>query len=191
MTKGTLSQWVTAATNMAVLIGVLLIIVELRQNAELARIEMIQGRINTNQQLESEFFEPHVTRIWVKSFMDPTSMTLEEIRTMDAYMVVSMNQVMREHALEQSWSFGSGSNSETDGGKLLVSLRKSICQGVVGAVRAVRFITGNRRAGSPNCGFCGRRLLIREIHQLSELIGRQQRSVAKTGKRRPVRIKRR
>jgi hypothetical protein len=102
MTKADLSQWVTAATNIAVLFGVLLLVFELRQNAELARIEMIQGRINTNQQLESEFFEPHVTRIWVKSFMDPASMTLEEIRTMDAYMVVFMNQVMREYALEQA-----------------------------------------------------------------------------------------
>lgn len=112
MTKGTLSQWVTAATNIAVLIGVLLLIVELRQNAELARIEMIQGRINTNQQLESEFFEPHVTRIWVKSFMDPASMTLEEIRTMDAYMVVFMNQVMREHALEQAGLLDRGATAK-------------------------------------------------------------------------------
>jgi hypothetical protein len=102
MIKGNLSQWITATTNIAVLLGVILLVVELRQNAELARVQMIQARINTNQQAESAFFDPQLSQVWVKSFSDPASMTLAEIRTMDAYLVVFMNQMMREYDLEQA-----------------------------------------------------------------------------------------
>lgn len=89
--KSTIGQWITATTNIAVLLSVLLLVVELRQNTELTRIQMIQDRINTNQQLESEFFNQHLSQVWVKSFRDPACMTLEEIRSMDAYLVVFMN----------------------------------------------------------------------------------------------------
>ena len=101
MMNSNLSQWITAATNFAVLVSVLLLFVEIRQNTELTRIQMVQDRLNTNQQLESEFFDHYLSQVWVKSFKDPASMTLEEIRSMDAYLVVFMNQIMREYALEQ------------------------------------------------------------------------------------------
>lgn len=110
--KSSSSQWITAATNIAVLLSVLLLVVELRQNTELTRIQMIQDRINTNQQLESEFFNQHLSQVWVKSFRDPASMTLEEIRSMDAYLVVFMNQVMREYDLEQAGLLESGATAK-------------------------------------------------------------------------------
>ena len=52
MIKATLGQWVAAATNIAVLVGVLLVVYELRQNAELARLEMLQTQIGAFQQAE-------------------------------------------------------------------------------------------------------------------------------------------
>lgn len=108
MTKLNLGQWIAVATHIAVLLSVLLLVVELRQNTELTRIQMTQDRINTNQQLESEFFDHHLSQVWVKSFTDPASMTFEEIRTMDAYLVVFMNQFMREYDLEQAGLLESG-----------------------------------------------------------------------------------
>lgn len=95
MTKADLSQWVTAATNIAVLLGVLLLVFELRQNAELARLEMIQDRIDAFQQAEAGFYDPALSQAWVKSIEEPVSMTLAEIRMMDAYIAINMAQMMR------------------------------------------------------------------------------------------------
>lgn len=101
MAKITRGQWLTVATNMAVLLGVILLAYELRQNANIARLEMIQTRISAHQQSEQAFLDPELSAIWVKSFSEPESMTLAEIRSMDAYMAIHMNQMMRVLRQEQ------------------------------------------------------------------------------------------
>jgi hypothetical protein len=111
MTKANLSQWVTAATNIAVLFGVLLLVFELRQNAELARLEMIQDRISSFQQAEAGFFDPDLSQVWVKSFKEPESMTLAEIRMMDAYLAIHMAQLMRDHDLENAGLLNQGATA--------------------------------------------------------------------------------
>jgi len=111
MTKADLSQWVTAATNIAVLFGVLLLVFELRQNAELARLEMTQGRIDAFQQAEAGFFNPDLSQVWVKSFKEPDSMTLAEIRMMDAYLAIHMAQMMRNHDLEDAGLLNEGATA--------------------------------------------------------------------------------
>lgn len=112
MTKIGLSQWVTAATNIAVLAGVLLLVMELRQNAELARLEMVQDRISTFQQAEAAFFNPELSEVWVKSVTDPGAMTLAEIRAMDAYFAIHIAQMMREHDLEKAGLVNEGATAK-------------------------------------------------------------------------------
>ena len=102
MNKSDVGQWVTAATNLAVLLGVVILVIELRQNADLAALEMIQGRTTASQEVERAFFDPDLTHVWVKSFKSPASMTLEEIRTMDAYLAIQMSQMWRIHDLERA-----------------------------------------------------------------------------------------
>jgi hypothetical protein len=108
MTKATVGQWITVATNIAVLIGVLLVAYELRQNAELARLEMTQTRISANQQAEAAFFDPRVSEVWVKSFKEPETMTLAEIRAMDSYLAIHLNQMMRVYEQEREGLVKSG-----------------------------------------------------------------------------------
>ena len=108
MTKPTLGQWVTAATNIAVLVGVLLVAYELRQNADLARLEMTQTRISANQQAEAAFLDPRVSEVWVKSFKEPEVMTLAEIRAMDSFLAIHLNQMMRVHEQEKEGLVKSG-----------------------------------------------------------------------------------
>jgi hypothetical protein len=102
MTKSEIGQWVTAATNIAVLFGVVLLVIELQQNEELARLEMVQSRATAFQQAELGFFDPEVSRVWVKSIKEPASMTLEEIRMMDAYIAIHMAQLTRIYDLERA-----------------------------------------------------------------------------------------
>jgi hypothetical protein len=112
MTKLEISQWVTAATNIAVLLGVVLLVIELRQNAELAQLEMVQARTTAYQQAEGAFFDTDLGRIWVKSFKQPESMTLEEIRAMDAYLAINMAQIRRIYDLERAGLMERGATLE-------------------------------------------------------------------------------
>jgi hypothetical protein len=118
MTKSEASQWVTAATNAAVLIGVVILVIELRQNAELAQLQMIQDRTSAFQQAEQAFFDPRLSRIWVKSFKEPGSMTLEEIRAMDAYLTINVTQLWRYYGLEQAGLLDRGQTLELIEGDL-------------------------------------------------------------------------
>ncbi len=108
MIKATLGQWVSAATNVAVLFGVLLVVYELRQNAELARLEMFQTQIGAFQQAEEAFFDTRISQVWVKSFREPESMTLAEIRSMDSYMAIHLNQMLRVYEQEREGLAESG-----------------------------------------------------------------------------------
>jgi hypothetical protein len=108
MIKAALGQWVTVATNIAVLVGVLLVVYELRQNAELARLEMLQDQIGAFQQAEESFFDPRISQVWVKSFTEPESMTLAEIRAMDSYMAIHLNQMYRVYEQEREGLVESG-----------------------------------------------------------------------------------
>lgn len=112
MIKATLGQWITAATNFAVLVGVLLVVYELRQNAELARLEMLQTQIGAFQQAEAAFFDPRISQVWVKSFKEPESMTLAEIRAMDSYMAIHLNQMYRVYEQERKGLVESGETLE-------------------------------------------------------------------------------
>ena len=108
MTKSEIGQWVAIWTNLAVLVGVFLLVYELRQNAELARLEMTQTQISAFQQAEQSFFDLGLNQVWVKSFKEPENMTLAEIRAMDAYFAIHLNQMFRVYSLERAGLIESG-----------------------------------------------------------------------------------
>ena len=92
MNKSRAIEWITVGTNLAVLAGLILLVLEIRQNNNLAKLQALQERRSSAQQAEMQFYDPEVSRIWVKSIMEPENMTLPEMRAMDAYLVVQLFQ---------------------------------------------------------------------------------------------------
>jgi hypothetical protein len=84
MKKSRLVEWITIGTNLAVLAGLILLVLEIRQNNNLAKLQALQERRNSAQQAEMQFYGPEISDIWVKSITEPENMTLPEIRAMDA-----------------------------------------------------------------------------------------------------------
>ena len=93
-------EWITVGTNLAVLAGLILLVLEIRQNNNLAKLQALQERRSSAQQTEMQFYGPDISKIWVKSIMEPESMTLPEMRAMDAYLV---NQLFQAGHI---WSLG-------------------------------------------------------------------------------------
>ena len=102
MSEDRVTKWFTIATNAAVLIGVILLVIEIRQTNDLARLQALQERRYLGQQSEMAFYDPEISRVWVKSIIEPENMTLEEVRAMDAYLSVHLWQASHIRELEET-----------------------------------------------------------------------------------------
>lgn len=100
MIEDRVTKWVGIATNVAVLAGVFLLVVEIRQNNDLAAFQSIQERKYMQQQSEMAFYDLEMAEIWTKSIFEPKNLTLAEIRAMDAYLAFSMNRASQMVELE-------------------------------------------------------------------------------------------
>jgi hypothetical protein len=102
MTTSKFSLWVTSATNVAVLVSVALLVMELRQSAKLAELNLLETRRAAFEQAEIAFLDPSISRVWVKALSDPASMSVEEIRSMDAYQAINLFQALRVFELHKA-----------------------------------------------------------------------------------------
>ncbi len=90
MNESRVTKWITIAINLAVLAGLILLVMEIRQNNNLAILQALQERRSLIQQSEMEYYDPEISKVWVKSIMEPENMTLSEIRAMDAFLNVQL-----------------------------------------------------------------------------------------------------
>lgn len=86
------NKWVTLGANIGVLLGLIILIIEVRQNASLSRAALEVDANNALSAIEFSLAMPHSTAAWVKSVRAPEAMTDEEIRLVEAHLVAVMQQ---------------------------------------------------------------------------------------------------
>ena len=96
------NRWLTLAANLAVLIGICFLYVELRQNSELTRLQFGEDIRASFQELELAMFDEKAAEAWKKSVFDPASLTLSEIRILDGYYGTVMLMARRIWTLEDA-----------------------------------------------------------------------------------------
>jgi hypothetical protein len=79
-----LSRWLAFGANAGVLIGLGVLIVELRQSSAIAEAQFYLDQIETNEALEIAMLGDSPAAVWEKSVFDPESLSPAEIRVMDA-----------------------------------------------------------------------------------------------------------
>jgi hypothetical protein len=87
-----LNQWLALGANIGVLLGLVILIVEVRQNAALSRAAMEQQKNDVLAEIEFNIAKPELSEVWVKSIRHPEDLTEPEMRTMDAILVALMLQ---------------------------------------------------------------------------------------------------
>ena len=87
-----LNHWLTLAANVGVLLGLAVLIVEVRQNASLTRTAMDQQKNDLLAEIEFNIAKPEITDIWVKSIRAPEKLSDAEIRTIDSLLISIMLQ---------------------------------------------------------------------------------------------------
>lgn len=96
-----LPSWLSLAANLGVLAGLVLVILQMRQNAELARKAYInEGNVAMNQ-MWANMTGAHTIDVIAKSVASPGEMTHADFIAMDAYLYPSLNMIFRDYQLAQ------------------------------------------------------------------------------------------
>ncbi len=100
MDSDRINRWLTLGANLGVLVGIIFLAVEIRQNSELARIQLTDERMTTWQQGELVVLGDSIAHVWEKSVLDPASLSLAETRMLDAYLAFQLTNATRILHLE-------------------------------------------------------------------------------------------
>jgi len=105
-----LNRWLTLGANLGVVLGLIILIVEVRQNAALTRAAMESQKNDVLAQIELSLASPDAGAAWVKSIRAPETLSDLEARMVESHLVALMLQwdhmfnmeaiglVSREHA---------------------------------------------------------------------------------------------
>jgi hypothetical protein len=72
--------------NVGVLIGLVILIVELRQSSDIAEAQFYLDQVETNETLEFTMLGDNPAAVWERSVFEPESLSPADIRVMDAYL---------------------------------------------------------------------------------------------------------
>jgi hypothetical protein len=87
-----LNRWLTLGANLGVVLGLIILIVELRQNATLTRADMKSRRNDVLVQIELSLAQSEIAKAWVRSIRAPETMTDVDVRIVESHLVALMLQ---------------------------------------------------------------------------------------------------
>ncbi len=80
------NNWLQISSTLAVLAGVVLVIAQLRQNAELIELQILKQESESYIQNFAEILPENFTQVWLKAIDDPQSLSRDEIFAVDIYL---------------------------------------------------------------------------------------------------------
>lgn len=86
MNSSKLSDWLQIAANLGIIGGLLLVGVQLKQNTDLLKTQLLYEESNRLVELETKVVGELGAEVWAKSLSDPLSLTLAEQRIMEALL---------------------------------------------------------------------------------------------------------
>ncbi|MFP4335135.1 MAG: hypothetical protein ACLFQC_06620 [Wenzhouxiangella sp.] len=87
-----LSRWLTLGANLGVLLGLIILIIEVHQNASLTRLSLEVSKNALLADIELSLAQPEQAEIWVKSYLAPETMNDIERRVVESYLVALLMQ---------------------------------------------------------------------------------------------------
>jgi hypothetical protein len=94
--------------NFGVIVGLLLLVYELNQARDFARIEFLNSNRLAFQEIEMDMMNPDIAVVWAKAAVDPNSMSNSDVRVMDAFLINLYNHWQQQWILEQEGFLKSG-----------------------------------------------------------------------------------
>jgi hypothetical protein len=84
MDFGKLNNWLQVSANIGIVLGLVLVGVQLKQNSDLVKIQLLYEESRRTVDLELQVVGERGAEVWAKSIEEPENLTLEEVRIMEA-----------------------------------------------------------------------------------------------------------
>ena len=95
------NRWLTLIANFGILLGLALVIFEIRQNSELLRLQFINDDLLATGESETPIMGDEPAEIMMKQMYAPEEMTYADYRVVDAYLTRKMDLLVRRYRLGQ------------------------------------------------------------------------------------------
>lgn len=96
-----LNKWLQVSANIGIVLGLILVGFQLKQNSDLARIQLLYEESNRALELETEVVGEQSAEVWAKSINSPEDLTLAEIRIMEALLWSFIEQLRGTYRLAE------------------------------------------------------------------------------------------
>ncbi len=101
MSKPNLAEWLTLTANIGILIGLFLVIIEIRQNTDFVRLQFVNDNLLAVAQAEIPMQGENPAEVMMKAMYSPDELTYADFRVVDAYLVAKMDLLVRQYRLGQ------------------------------------------------------------------------------------------
>jgi hypothetical protein len=101
MNFGKLNRWLQVSANIGIVLGLVLVGFQLKQNSELARIQLLYEESNRAIELETAVVGEQAAEVWAKSIETPEDLTLAEMRIMEALLWSFLEQLRGTYRLAE------------------------------------------------------------------------------------------
>lgn len=94
-----LNQWLQVLANLGIVVGLLLVGVQLKQNSDLLKMQLLYEESQRAIKLETQVVGENGADVWAKSLTDPGDLTLPEQRIMEAILWSFVEQLRASYML--------------------------------------------------------------------------------------------
>ena len=101
MNSGKLSDWLQIAANIGIIAGLLLVGLQLKQNSDLLKTQLLYEESSRLVDLETQVVGETGAEVWAKSISDPENLSLAEQRIMEALLWSYVEQLRSTRLLGQ------------------------------------------------------------------------------------------
>ena len=101
MNSSKVSDWLQIAANLGIIGGLLLVGVQLKQNSDLLKTQLLYEESNRLVELESQVVGERGAEVWAKSIADPLGLELSEQRIMEALLWSFVEQLRSTRMLAE------------------------------------------------------------------------------------------
>ena len=99
MKREAITDWIQILATIGVIVGLILVTIELRQNSRMARADMNSQMLIHQQTLYGALRDPDFALVFGKSLEQPDALLLEEILVMDGYYRDLLGLLIRERQM--------------------------------------------------------------------------------------------
>lgn len=106
------SYWISIVGNMGLLIGVGLVVIQINQNSELVRRQLLHTTWTDDMNMHLALMGENPASAIAKAIERPTELTIEESKVLEAYITLwSLNETRRHIMREQGMELSAGGPS--------------------------------------------------------------------------------